>query len=548
LLIESCEKRRGERLALAGRRGRPLSATANAIRAAAREVVEAPGARDARSSTRAVRLIPFGAALGALAIQLIRPTNPDVSWLLTVNERILAGAVPYKDVVELNPPASILLYRIPVLVAKLLSARPEWVVAGMLALLIGGALAYAGKLLARYRLGAAADNGLFLAVAGLVLAVLPFDEMAQREHFATIFMFPFALAAIARATGEKIALADCLVAGAALGLCVAIKPYFALCPLLVAGFQAWRSRDFRALLRIEYWAAGAVALAYFIASVIFYPRFFSDILPMLADLYLPLRLDALVLLPRIVLLVALPVALCWIWRDRQRNAGAAVLLLIGAGFVGAYLMQGKGWTYHSYPAIAFSLLAAGWAAQQAESRTTGLQRRLGAGLLAAALILPAPRFFRADSTNPALAAAITRLAAHRKILAIAFPLNVGHPLTRDIGGVWVGHTWGLWATGGALFMKAHAGDDPVRRAKADAYLEGDRQMTAQDIETQRPDIVLIQQTAGFDFAQWIAQSAPLRAAMARYKRVETVDGVEIYQRQDDAAEASDPAARPITGP
>src|SRR6202795_5134124 len=89
------------------------------------------------------KLIPLGAAVGALAVALMRPTNLDVSWLLTVNERILAGASAYQGVIELNPPASILLYRIPALVARLLSIRPEFVVAGMLALLIAGVLAYA---------------------------------------------------------------------------------------------------------------------------------------------------------------------------------------------------------------------------------------------------------------------------------------------------------------------------------------------------------------------------------------------------------------------
>jgi len=525
-----------------------VSATTNAFRAAPRQAVAATSARRSRQGVYVERLIPIGAALAALAIQLIRSTNPDVSWLLTVNDRILAGATPYKDVIELNPPASILLYRIPVLVAKLLSARAEWVVAGMLALLVGGALAYAGKLIARYRLSASADNRVFLAVAGLVLAVLPFDEMAQREHFATIFMFPYALVAIARAAGERIAPADGLVAGALLGLCIAIKPHFALCALLVASYEAWRSRDMRAFLRIEYWAAGAVALAYVAGSMIFYPKFFSDVLPMLADVYLPLRLDAVELVKRIAVLVAPPVALCWIWRGRQRDAGAWVLLLIGAGFVGAYLMQGKGWTYHAYPAVAFCLLAAGWATQQAVSETAGRPRLIAVLLLATALILPAPRFFRHDAANPALAAAISRLAPHPRILAIAFPLRVGHPLTRDVGGIWVGRTWGLWATGGAVFMKAHAGDDPVRRAKADAYFDGDRLAVAQDIETQHPDIVLIQQTVGFDFAQWIAQSPPLLAAMARYRRVETIEDVEIYQRRDDAVEMGDPAAPAITAP
>ena len=68
------------------------------------------------------------------------------------SQRQSGGATPYKDVVELNPPASILLYRLPALIGKLLSTRPEWIVAGMVALLVGGALAYAGSFIRRYRL------------------------------------------------------------------------------------------------------------------------------------------------------------------------------------------------------------------------------------------------------------------------------------------------------------------------------------------------------------------------------------------------------------
>ncbi|HLH48128.1 MAG TPA: hypothetical protein VKV96_02200, partial [Roseiarcus sp.] len=77
----------------------------------------APSARRLPAGLRGERLIPAAAALAALAIGLWRPVNTDISWLLTVNERILAGATPYKDVIELNPPASILLYRIPALAA-----------------------------------------------------------------------------------------------------------------------------------------------------------------------------------------------------------------------------------------------------------------------------------------------------------------------------------------------------------------------------------------------------------------------------------------------
>ncbi len=59
-------------------------------------------------------------------------------------------------------------------------------------------------------------------------------------------------------------------------------------------------------------------------------------------------------------------------------------------------------------------------------------------------------------------------------------------------------------------------------------------MPEQDIENQHPDIVLLQETIGFDFAQWIAESPRLQAAMTDYRLVEIIDGVEIFQRRSNA--------------
>jgi hypothetical protein len=534
LLIENCQKRRSVRLAFPHGSVR-VSATASDRIAVARQASEAPGEAGLRRDAYGERLIPLAAFVGALVVQLMRPTNLDVSWLLTVNERILAGATPYRDVIELNPPASILLYRIPVLVAKLLSLPSEWVVAALFALLIGGVLAYAAGVLARYQLSAVRNHTVFLIVAALVFAILPFDEMAQREHFATIFMFPYAIVAIARASGKKIGLADGLISGMMLGLSIAIKPHFVLCALLVAGFDFARSREIRGIFRIEHWAASAVVLAYFVGGLVFFPKFFSDILPMVTDLYLPLRIRLPELIRRAATPILIPLCICWIFRGRRQYNGIAVFLLVGAGFLAAFLIQGKGWNYHLYPAIAFFLMAAGWALQGTEGEVGRFPHKLGFALMAAALILPAPRFFRPDVSHPGLEAAIERLVPHPRILTIGFLQNLGHPLTRDVGGVWVGRTWGEWTTGGALAMMERAGDDQAKRAKALAYFEGDRQMLTEDIETQHPDIILLEETRGFDFQQWIAQLPRLQAAMARYRLADTIDGVEIYQPRDGAS-------------
>ena len=56
-------------------------------------------------------------------------TVSDVSWLITVDEKWLSGATPYRDVIEVNPPASLLLYWPAVALAQLTNLTPELCVA-----------------------------------------------------------------------------------------------------------------------------------------------------------------------------------------------------------------------------------------------------------------------------------------------------------------------------------------------------------------------------------------------------------------------------------
>ncbi len=250
---------------------------------------------------------------------------------------------------------------------------------------------------------------------------------------------------------------------------------------------------------------------------------------MARDLYLPIRLGLAELVAHVAPALVLPLLLCWVFRNRG-DSGAPALLVMAAGFLAAYFLQGKGWMYHAYPAIVFALLAAAWSLTQAKDENVRFPRKLGALLLALALIIPMPSFFRRDEQHAALAAAITRIQPRPKILALSFRQSLGHPLVRNLDGEWIGRSWGLWATGLAIIAKERAGDDPALRARAESYFEQDRLATAEDIQTRRPDIVLIEQTPGFDFTGWIAGSPPLTAAMARYVSVENFDGIEILRR------------------
>ena len=63
----------------------------------------------------------------ALALRHLLAANTDVSWLLTVAERVLDGQRLYVDVIETNPPMAVLIYMPGVVIARALGLPAELV-------------------------------------------------------------------------------------------------------------------------------------------------------------------------------------------------------------------------------------------------------------------------------------------------------------------------------------------------------------------------------------------------------------------------------------
>src|SRR5580704_17308889 len=88
----------------------------------------------------------------AMVVRHYVGANTDVSWEITLSEKVLDGQRLYADLIELNPPASTFLYLPAVALARALGLAPEIVVD---ALVLTGALlslAIAGDIVRRYRL------------------------------------------------------------------------------------------------------------------------------------------------------------------------------------------------------------------------------------------------------------------------------------------------------------------------------------------------------------------------------------------------------------
>src|SRR5476649_2046398 len=91
-----------------------------------RSTISAMGVRTLGSNWPAAAVV-FLAAIDRSVSWL----NCDVSWLLTLGEQVLAGARPYIDFNETNPPACFLIYMPAILIAQTIGVTPECVVTAM---------------------------------------------------------------------------------------------------------------------------------------------------------------------------------------------------------------------------------------------------------------------------------------------------------------------------------------------------------------------------------------------------------------------------------
>ena len=525
--------------------------------------------------------------LAAAALQARFGASGDVAWMITLNEKWLDGQTPYVDFIETNPPASILLYMPAVALARWLGAPPEAVVAayGLVAACV--ALAFAAAIARRAGLlGGAGSLSLGLALAALV--VLPGRTLAERDFFAALAGLPYLAVCAARAARAPVGAGAALLSGLGAGAMVAVKPPYALV-LLAAAPSLMRRGGAAALLRAnEHYAATALVVSYAAWTAWRFPVYGAEVLPAVAAAYLPVREPTLRLVANagVIVWIALAAALASIAGRDLRKPLVASPALGSLGALAAFFVQGKGWLYHAYPALAFlalalaaalalrppsprrlvgaacaagataagallwrlpaipcaivAALAAAAAVVVAQRGPAQPPRPLAAPLgeaTAAALIAAAWALYCAPFTQPdaAFVRAVADLGPRPRLAAVAEGLGIGFPLAREVGGVWVQRTQGMLLTAGARRLIAENPGDRALAERLAPIVARDRDMVAEDIRLNRPDGVLVSRV-GPGFHAWAMNDAKLAAALADYRLQASSRAadwpVDLYVRKD----------------
>jgi hypothetical protein len=470
--------------------------------------------------------------VAAIILRHLLAANTDVSWLLTVGERVLDGQRLYVDVVETNPPMAVLVYMPGIVMARALGLPVEVVTDSLVFAAIAVSLAVAARVLKNSSVLEGARSWLLAPLAFAMLAVLPMQTFGQREHIAIVELLPMLAVYAVRMKGEAVSSWMAVIAGCGAGLAASFKPHFAIAILCAVGCLAIYSRSWKAVLTPENLIAAGIALLYAASVIVYFPEFITVVGPMVRDVYLPVGLSFQALLERPALPIWGVAVVATIVLKRHDGTDAPCLLLLATslGFAAVFVLQRKGWPYHSYPMIALAMLALGYALVSNAPRTA-LDRTLRAGavVLFAILFARSMLWFASFFDATPLQASIARLGPHPRILAITAEPGLGHPLVRALNGTWVSRQQGLWVEAYLEYMRQHGIIGPQGDPALDGYAARERAMLIEDFNRVRPSVILVDNLNG-DWSAWLRAHPEVSSLMRDYQLVETINRIDILNQ------------------
>lgn len=454
--------------------------------------------------------------------------NTDISWLLTAAGKVMSGGRLYVDVIETNPPVAVLAYMPALWLANTLGVSAEIVVDGLVFAAIFVSLGIVAKILQSSSVLNDMPRWPLAWLGFAVLAILPTQTFGQREHIALVTLLPMLAVIARRMRRETPPPWAVVVAGIGAAVALSFKPQFAIPLGCAIGAACVVVRSWRLPLTPENLLTAIVAALYLAGMVLLFPEFFTVILPLLRDVYVPVGLPLGEMLDRPAMsLWAIAMLAAWLLGRSNIGAPLVVSLSSSAGFAVVYLLQRKGWPYHSYPMLALALLGLGVAlAGYGPQGRFGRVWRAGALLLMAAVFAKSMLWFDVAFDARPLQAAVARLGPHPSVLAISGEPGIGHPLVRALDGKWVSRQQGLWVATYAEYLRRNGPLPPEREAVLDVYAAREREMLIEDIRRTPPTVVLVDDLTGRGSA-WLATHPDVAELLKGYRPAETINGVAI---------------------
>lgn len=497
---------------------------------------------DHASGTSAL-LLSITALIVSIIWQAHLGPGSDVSWLITLCERILGGARLYVDVVETNPPFTVWLYMPAVYLADFLGLTPEYVVRGYAYAVCLVGLGLAGFIIRRGRLPESPRLHALAPACLALLVIFPGNSFTQREIFGVALLLPLLALMAWRATANRACEPDwwlAIVAGLCGSVIVLVKPYYAVVVVAPALAIAWKKRSIKSLFSIEYWVICLVCIVYLASVFLFQPEFIYDIYPILADTYMQAK-DCMGVVLKYGAAYLVSFYILHLLRPGLRLTPLVTILVIASlAAIVPLVYQGKGWPYHAYPAVVLMLLALLCRlAQPAVGADPVRGRAVPRILLVAAIAVNWLPFAKAQTPGPELVSAILAATDRPSVAVIGSGVETGHPLTRMVGGRWISAYCSDWLGGIAYSFSRtkraeNDGPDADRYEKmTQRYLD----LKAKEFEAAKPDLVFLQR-ADETWNRHVFQQAAFSTFMQDYRFLVEDKATRVYIRNGYVKDSS----------
>lgn len=480
-----------------------------------------------RVPSDALRLPLLGAVFFLCSYSIFQlPLNHDVSWLLDAAKQVRAGARLYVDIIELNPPLIVWL-KIPVsTLADLLGYQVGTVFRLLVLALSVASIGFSAYIL-RGRLGTNAEWSLLFFAFYAAIGAAGYD-FGQREHLALLLSLPYLATSALRTVeireegGRKLITAGIATIG------FALKPYFLLVPILVEGLIFLRGR--RTIDASVYVMAG-VLTAYLFALLLFSPEYIP-LAKMVSRVYGIGYLGGEIydfLFKAKFQIAAFLLVLAWLIRPYPRCV-FHVLSAAAIAFSFSAVIQGKAWTYHWYPTLAYSWILFGLVLVKLFSRKA-IIRQPSVSILTGAFVvalsmhafIAAPGMGANENPYPASFSPVIKALGGGPVMIFSNALRVSYPLVTEAE---IGSSSRLPTI---VLLSAAINSKDV---EFETYL---RNIVVSDMLRRPPRVIVAEIGArglpdSFDFVAYLSQDDIFASEMKRFRPVMTIGRFQFFQR------------------
>jgi hypothetical protein len=287
----------------------------------------------------------------------------DTGIYLDSGRAILAGAIPYIDFVDINPPLAMYLHTPIVWIAQFIDT--DIVATFFVVIIIAtiavsvGSFSLAERIVPRYGQAVA-----FSIALTLVYSLYNFHSswFGQREHLFIMALLPYLILRVARLNGTAPPTFVCLAIGLYIGLMASLKPpQFGFILIGIELYLCSQSRSLRLLATPEIAAGITIAIIYVAIFSLFggasFEIFIERYVPLIINSYDAMNDPESVQLPKLFRNLGFDVAIvCIGWLATRwltstqpiRDLSSLALITCITGCV-VYISQAKGFGYHEIP-------------------------------------------------------------------------------------------------------------------------------------------------------------------------------------------------------